>query len=304
MRFLSAFVLGVLLLPATSLADERRAARDVFGAFRAGNSGAPEVIGGYARGCLSGGVELPADGPNWQAMRPSRNRAWGHPSLVDFVIELSEIAAREDGWPGLLVGDMTQPRGGPMLSGHASHQSGLDVDIWLTPMPQRRLSVTERNEMSATLVVENGPFEVKRHVWTEGHFNVIRRAASHPKVDRVLVAPGIKKALCEAATGDRSWLRTVRPYWGHNFHMHVRLKCPEGSPNCEPQAAPPEGDGCGEHLAWWFTDEPWKPRQPRADDPPPRTFPLTLAELPAQCRALAIEPTGISAPLPPRKGLN
>ena len=39
-------------------------------------------------------------------------------------------------WPGLLVGDMAQARGGPMLTGHASHQVGLDADIWLTPMPQ------------------------------------------------------------------------------------------------------------------------------------------------------------------------
>jgi murein endopeptidase len=33
---------------------------------------------------------------------------------------------------GLLIGDMSQPRDGPMLYGHSSHQIGLDVDI--TPM--------------------------------------------------------------------------------------------------------------------------------------------------------------------------
>ena len=39
---------------------------------------------------------------------------------------------------GFSVGDMSQPRGGPMVTGHSSHQIGLDVDIWLTPMPTAR----------------------------------------------------------------------------------------------------------------------------------------------------------------------
>src|SRR5438094_5512353 len=44
--------------------------------------GPPEAIGAYERGCLSSVVALPADGPNWEVMRPSRNRAWGHPVLI------------------------------------------------------------------------------------------------------------------------------------------------------------------------------------------------------------------------------
>ena len=64
-------------------------------------------------------------------MRLSRNRNWGHPKLVEFLERLSAKGAKV-GWPGLLVGDMAQPRGGPMLTGHASHQVGLDADIWLT----------------------------------------------------------------------------------------------------------------------------------------------------------------------------
>ena len=87
-------------------------------------------------GCLEGAVQLPADGPNWQVMRPSRDRAWGHPALIAFIEQLAPKLPEEAGWPGLLVGDIAQPRGGPMLTGHGSHQLGIEADIWLTPMPR------------------------------------------------------------------------------------------------------------------------------------------------------------------------
>ncbi len=95
--------------------------------------------GFYSKGCFSGGVAIPVDGPTWQAMRLSRNRRWGHPTMIALIEKLSRDAAAKDGWPGLLIGDISQPRGGPMLTGHASHQIGLDADIWLTPMPSRTL---------------------------------------------------------------------------------------------------------------------------------------------------------------------
>ena len=114
------------------------------------------TIGFYAKGCLAGGMALPINGQTWQVMRLSRNRNWGHPMLVDFLEKLAAQAPKT-GWRGLLVGDMSQPRGGPMRTGHASHQVGLDADIWLTPMPDRELTRQEREEMSATMVVARGP---------------------------------------------------------------------------------------------------------------------------------------------------
>ena len=56
------------------------------------------------------------------------------------------------GWNGLLIGDMSQPRGGPMLNGHSSHQIGLDVDIWFTPMPDHELSPEERDVIDRDLI--------------------------------------------------------------------------------------------------------------------------------------------------------
>jgi penicillin-insensitive murein endopeptidase len=240
----------------------------------------PAVIGSYARGCLAGGQALPVDGPGWQAMRLSRNRVWGHPELVAFVARLAE-GARADGWPGLLVGDMAQPRGGPMRTGHASHQIGLDVDLWLTPMPDRRLSGEERESISAVSMLRPGTRTVDTGLFTDVHIALIRRAALDPTVSRIFVHPGIKQAMCTGGTGDRAWLEKVRPWWGHDAHFHVRLACPPGERMCRDQEPPPPGDGCGADLAWWLTEEPWKPKPPG-----PPAAPLLLADLPAECSAV------------------
>jgi len=125
-------------------------ARELFGRAQEAASLRPDPIGFYSRGCLAGGEPLPINGTHWQVMRLSRNRNWGHPNLIAFLKHFSTKAARESGWPGLLIGDLSQPRGGPMLSGHASHQIGLDADIWLTPMPNRELTREEREELMST----------------------------------------------------------------------------------------------------------------------------------------------------------
>ncbi|MGH6830558.1 MAG: penicillin-insensitive murein endopeptidase, partial [Methylocella sp.] len=134
-------------------------ARELFGAATEPAPLAARSIGGYAKGCLAGGVSLPINGPDWQVMRLSRNRNWGNPRLLDYLERLASDARALDGWPGLLVGDMSQPRGGPMLTGHTSHQIGLDADIWLTPMPDHVLTPEEREDMSAVSMLKD-PFTV------------------------------------------------------------------------------------------------------------------------------------------------
>lgn len=247
------------------------------------------AIGSYAKGCMAGGVAIPVDGPAWQVMRLSRNRNWGHPDLVKLVEQLAVEAKKHDGWNGLLVGDLAQPRGGPMLSGHASHQVGLDADVWLTPMPDRKLTRREREDISATLVVKDRK-TMDYKVWTESHARLLKRAASYPEVARIFVHPPIKGELCKWATGDRSWLAKIRPYYGHNYHFHIRINCPEDSPGCknQPVAAPKDGTGCGEELAHWMSDVPWVPKKkPDPNAPPPKPAPpLTLAALPAECRTV------------------
>jgi penicillin-insensitive murein endopeptidase len=276
---------SIAALAAASI--EKMPAKELFGAQKGPANLKARAIGTYARGCLSGAQALPVNGPAWQVMRLSRNRNWGHPALVALVERLAQDAKANDGWNGLLVGDLAQPRGGPMLSGHASHQIGLDADIWLTPMPDRILTNQEREKISATLVTKNRK-QMNYKVWTEAHARLIKRAASYPEVARIFVHPPIKRELCNWAKGDRSWLAKVRPYYGHNYHFHIRINCPPGSVNCKNQWAPKpkDGTGCGEELAFWMGEKPWpKPAKP-SDKPakPPR--PLTLSGLPAECRAV------------------
>jgi len=234
-------------------------------------------IGFYSKGCLAGAVALPINGETWQVMRVSRNRNWGHPDLVQFIERLSERAAR-NGWPGLLLGDMSQPRGGPMPNGHASHQVGLDADIWLTPMPQHELTREDREEMMATVVVAKDRKDVDPKLWTPAHVALIKAAAEDPQVNRVFVNTAIKKALCRDAGNDREWLRKVQPWLGHDWHFHVRLNCPPDSPECEPQSPRDAGDGCsGKEMHRWPSDViPDGSSKPR---PGPK-----LTDLPPACR--------------------
>ena len=115
------------------------------------------AIGFYSKGCLAGGVALPVNGSAWQVMRLSRNRNWGHPDLIAFLERFALKVPKVAGWNGILVGDLAQPRGGPMLTGHASHQVGLDADIWLTPMPNRTLNNEEREIFPAATDGARGP---------------------------------------------------------------------------------------------------------------------------------------------------
>jgi penicillin-insensitive murein endopeptidase len=216
-------------------------------------------------------------------MRLSRNRNWGTPQLIAFLERFARKVPKVSHWPGILVGDMSQPRGGPMLTGHASHQIGLDVDIWLKPMPSHTLSRAEREVIMSTNVVRADRLDVDPNVWTPDHAAVIKAAAEDPEVQRIFVNAAIKKALCRDARGDRSWLNKVRPFYGHDYHFHVRLVCPKGQTACEGQDAVPPGDGCDKaSLAYWFSEPVLHPR-PSLGPVKPRPA-LTLADLPAACR--------------------
>ncbi len=283
-------------------ADPRESvpAKKLFGYKRDAAPLRPQAFGFYSRGCLAGGEKLEIDGPAWQAMRLSRNRNWGHPRLVRLVRRLAVEARKYDGWPGLLVGDLAQPRGGPMLTGHASHQLGLDADIWFTQMPNRRLSRRERERLSATSML-GGKTTVNKRIWSLSHVRLIRRAASYPEVERILVHPAIKKALCDGAKeigGSRAWLAKVRPYWGHHYHFHVRIGCPPGSPGCRSQKPVTGAPGCTTELAYWFRllTAPPKPRKRPRKKRKPRP-PLTLAGLPAACRTV-LDAGAIIPPVP------
>ena len=256
-------------------------ARQAFGAVAAPTDGATAAHGEYAAGCLAGAARLSESGPGWQAMRLSRNRNWGHPEVLAFIERLSGAAQRA-GWAGLYVGDISQPRGGPMSSGHRSHQIGLDVDVWLRPPHNLKLTVAEREAIGSPSLVAANRLEVNSD-WTATHARVLEAAARDRSVARIFVNAAIKRRLCETTDEDGvDWMRKVRPWWGHDSHFHVRLRCPDEL-GCVAQRPPPPGDGCDATLEWWFTDEALDPPPLDPADRPPE---LVLADLPAACRTV------------------
>jgi penicillin-insensitive murein endopeptidase len=260
-------------------------AKQLFGAKAAASRQDDAAWGSYARGCIAGAEQLPESGPTWQAMRLSRNRNWGHPVLIDYLQDLSREAARQPGWNGIYVGDMSQPRGGPMLTGHRSHQVGLDADIWMLPANRLDLSVSERESLSSISLRRAGGAYTNDN-WTPQHHQILKAAASDPRVARIFVFPGAKVRMCNDETGDRSWLRKIRPWYGHHYHFHVRLSCPPGSTGCENQDPPPPGDGCADAQEW--VNNILNPPPPDPDPPAPSRprAELRLADLPQQCAAV------------------
>lgn len=263
--------------------DPKTPAKELFGRKTAPVKMEARSIGYYTHGCLAGGVALPVNGPTWQVMRLSRNRNWGHPALIKTLEHLAKKAP-SIGWPGFLVGDIAQPRGGPMITGHWSHQLGLDADVWLTPMPDRELTRQEREEMSATNVVADDWMDVRPDVWGPKYIALYKMLAQEPRVERVLANPAIKKALCRDVKGDRSWLHKIRPVVGHNYHFHIRISCPGDSSECKAQPVTPTDEGCGKDLDWWFkkkTEEP-KPTVARK--------PILMSALPPACKQILMAP--------------
>ena len=277
---IGAIALGFGAMAGPVTAQDATPARLLFAGVQGPAPPPARAVGAYSRGCLGGAVALAPDGPGWQAMRLSRNRNWGMPQLVSYVEKLARDVRERDRWPGLLVGDLSQPRGGPMASDHSSHQIGLDVDIWLTPMPDRTLTAEERDTMPLRSLIKPGTnTKLDPALWDDGIYRLIRRAASYDEVQHVLVNPGIKAKLCKLAGRDRAWLRKVRPWYKHDDHLHVRLDCPKGMAGCRPHKPPPKGDGCGLELAWWLGPGPYKPK-PKPTKP---ALEMMLADLPTGC---------------------
>ncbi|MEM9046289.1 MAG: penicillin-insensitive murein endopeptidase [Pseudomonadota bacterium] len=277
--------LCLLILLITTPAAADPLAKPLFGRWSVPSEGNPEPLGGYSKGCLAGGLELAETGASWQAMRLSRNRNWGHPDVIAFVDRLGS-KAQSIGWSRLYIGDMSQPRGGP-ISGHASHQIGMDVDIWLAKPVVRELSRQEREQVGSPSVVRADKLDVNKN-WTPDHHDILKAAAQDPAVTRIFVNAAIKQAMCRREGGEgRAWMRKIRPWWGHDSHFHVRLRCPDGAADCIPQDPPPAGNGCDATLAWWFTDEglgkvpPKTPSKPKA--------PLRMSDLPLSCGPVAQE---------------
>jgi len=275
-------VLALILLSSPSPPADASSAEhgNVWSRAESPAAGPARVVGGVAHGCLAGAAELPPDGPGYEAIRLSRHRNFGHPDLVAYLQRLGR-RAEAAGLPVFYVGDMAQPRGGPLPSGHASHQTGLDVDIWLNLQPKAYLPPQAREDVDLPSMLLANYREIDPRRFGPQQVALLRLAAADPEVERIFVNPVIKAALCRSelrsSIEERAWLERIRPWFGHDEHFHVRLRCPAGSADCEEQRPVPAGDGCGAELASWLAHLP--PRLPETATPHHPT-------LPAQCRAV------------------
>lgn len=231
------------------------------------------AIGTYGAGCLAGATRLPLRGDGFRVMQPERRRYFAHPQLAAFLRELgTDVKAR--GLGVLPLGDLSQARGGPAPTGHSSHQTGLDVDIWYA------IGGPRRRPAPISMVGADG---APTAAWGSTQAAVLALAAADPRVDRIFVNPSLKRALCEGATGDRGWLHKLRPWWGHDDHFHLRLACPAADPECQAQPPIAAGDGCAE-IEWWLSE---KAQEERAEQRKAyRARVGSSPALPASCAAL------------------
>ena len=199
-------------------------------------------------------------GVGFQVIRTERQRYFGHPQLISFISDYSNNLQQYQ-QSNVLIADMSMPRGGNFTHGHSSHQIGLDVDIWLK-LTEQPLTLKQRAQPEPFDIVNTKRFSLDSKQWQPQHTRMVQLAAEDSRVARIFVSPVIKQHLCDMKLGDDTWLNKVRPWWGHTYHMHVRLHCPKDDASCINQAAIPQGNGCNE-LSWWkqqYTQPKEKPK--------------------------------------------
>lgn len=212
------------------------------------SEGPSRSIGNYGSGCLEGGKALPFEGPGYYVIRPSRQKNFGHSHLISFVKKLA-FTLKMTGNGDILIGDLGSSRGGPIVGWHASHQIGLDGDIWFVQPPRGKYLTRKEREVFDPVSMLNADQTQVTHHWNKHKEMMVKYAAQSSRLNRIFINPTLKRKLCESYGGE-PWLQKVRPWWGHHAHFHVRLSCPSNSPQCVSQAPLPPGDGCDSIGDW------------------------------------------------------
>ena len=242
------------------------------------------AVGSYANGCLAGAKALALSGAGFQVIRPQRKRYYGHPLLISFINDYSHDFQRYS-QSKLLIADISMPRGGNFSHGHSSHQIGLDVDIWFK-LSKQPLTVAQRAQPEPFDIVDTEQFQLDSKQWQPLHTRMLQLAAEDSRVARIFVSPVIKQHLCDMNLNNDTWLQKVRPWWGHTYHMHVRLHCPSDEPDCISQAAIANGNGCNE-LGWWR--QQYIQPKPKPKSKPPTKPARKKKVKPLQCAKLLSE---------------
>lgn len=271
----SALLLAVVSIYATAKYSVMAGTQNPFGAAKSPTTGETKAFGSYSAGCLSGAAKLDKHGPGYELMRLRRHRGFGQPPLITLIQRAGQEIGKQS---RLFIGDMSLPRGGPMPTGHSSHQIGLDADIWYFTYTGK-LTDRLREKLNPKSVLKKDFIHIDESRWKPLYEDQVLWFATQPEVERIFVNGAIKKRLCEKYPGDARLIK-LRPWFEHEDHFHIRLKCPPGQSSCEPQK-PPDAPECDEeHLQAWFSDTALEklrhptPMQPRQ------------VELPDECRAV------------------
>jgi murein endopeptidase len=168
------------------------------------------AIGSPSAGSLIRGVRLPAEGRDFFTWDPVKrrqpNRWWrryGTDRLVRLVLRIArEYRAANPGAPRMAVGDLSRPRGGdfgPQFGyiGHASHQNGLDVDVYYPRADRRERAPRYASQIDPKL--------------------------SQDLVDR-FVAAGAVTIFVGPNTNLTGPPGLVAPLINHDNHLHIRIR--------------------------------------------------------------------------------
>ena len=163
------------------------------------------ALGAPSDGRLVRGVMLPAEGPDYFTWDPVLHevpnrawRRWGTDRLVRFLLGVIRgYAVAHPGAPRVGIGDLSKPRGGPFGPVHATHQNGLDADVYY---PRR-----DRRERPPKLVSQ------------------IDRRLAQDLLDR-FVAAGADLVYIGPNTGFTGPAGIVQVLWNHDNHLHVRIR--------------------------------------------------------------------------------
>lgn len=212
-----------------------------------------QIYGNYNRGCIIEAEKLPEFGTGYQSVRRNRHTSYGHASTLETIADLGKkIAATEKGM--LIIGNLSTQNGGPLYDHSISHQNGLDFDV-AYQIVQKPLSAKASETFEFASILHADHTNINPEKWNDTIAHILKTTAELPQVERILVHPLIKKQLCTTEQ-EKTWLKKIRPWFKHDNHFHVRLKCPEDSPKCVAQDPPPDEIGCsGEAFAWWFSEE-------------------------------------------------
>jgi Penicillin-insensitive murein endopeptidase len=168
------------------------------------------AIGLPEDGALERGVRLPPAGAHFFTWDPIRHRSpnrgwrrWGTDDLVRTTLRvIRDYAAAHPHAPRVGIGDLSRPHGGyfgPEVSGgigHATHQNGLDVDIYYPRLDRAERSPLDASEIDPEL--------------------------SQDLLDR-FVAAGATTIYVGPNTGLTGPAGVVIPLVNHDNHLHVRI---------------------------------------------------------------------------------